>query len=282
MIWRLLGRAEPDRLVDARLQLHWAVQVVASVGYTFVSAMPAWSHLSLSFEDGRMISQPSSTDPTFRVALDPATLELVLFDGDGEIFDSATVNNRTLEEAYAWLTVTIERYLGEPVMLTRPDHDMPNHPIASRGRFALRPGKHFHELSSWYHNAKLVISRVVSDREHVSPIRCWPHHFDIASLVSLDPEVDPDQARSIGIGLSPGDAANDQPYFYVTPWPFLTADRLPPLASGGTWQTLGWTGALLQADRVVAHNRSEDQLEAVESFLRGAVEGCYSLLLGAD
>jgi len=281
MIWRLLGRAEPDRLVDARLQLHWAAQVVASVGYTFVDEMPAWSHLSFSFEDGRMVTQPTSSDPSFRAALDPATLEIVVFDAEDEVFDSITVNNRTLEEAYAWLTSTVERYLDEPVILTRPDHDIPNHPITNRSRFALRPGKHFHELSSWYHNAKLVIGRVVADREHASPIRCWPHHFDIASLISLDPEMDPEQARSIGIGLSPGDAANDQPYFYVTPWPFISADHLPPLASGGTWHTLGWTGALLKAERVVEYHTSDAQQEAVEAFLRGAVDACHSLLAEA-
>lgn len=278
MIWRLLGRAEPDRLVDARLQLHWAAQVVASVGYTFVEEMPAWAHLSLSFDDGRLVSQQTSTDPPFRAALDPATLEIVVFDAEGEIFDSATANNRTLEEAYSWLTNAIERYLGESVSLTRPDHDIPAHPISSRARFALRPGKHFHELSAWYHNAKLVIGRVVADREGASPLRCWPHHFDIASLITLDPDMDPDSARSIGVGLSPGDAGSDQPYFYVTPWPYPTAVDLPPLASGGTWQTLGWTGALLKADRVLEHTTAEGQMKAVEAFLTGAVDACYDFL----
>ena len=278
MMWRLLGRADPDRLVDARLQLHWAAQIVASVGYSFVDEMPAWAHLSLSFEDGRMISQPASRDPSFRAALDPATLEVVLFDADGEIFDSATVNNRTLDEGYAWLTAAITSYLGEPVTLTRPDHDLPSHPIGARGRFALRPGKHFHEVSSWYHNAKMVIERTVADLDHASPIRCWPHHFDIASLVTLDPDMDPEIAPSIGVGLSPGDAVNDQPYFYCTPWPYLGAVELPPLASGGIWHNLGWTGALLKGEQVVEHGTTDAQLRAVEAFLCSAVEACLELL----
>lgn len=278
MIWRLLGRAEPDRLVDARLQLHWAAQVVASVGYTFVEEMPAYAHLSLSFEDGRMVSQPASLEPSFRAGLDPATLEIVLFDAEGEIVESGTVNNRTLEEAYRWLAGAIERYRGEPAVLTRPKHDLPNHPIASRGRFALRPGRHFHELSAWYHNAKLAISRAVDDHDGASPIRCWPHHFDIASLVTLDPEADPELARSIGVGLSPGDAGTDQPYFYVTPWPYTSAETLPELASGGSWHNLGWIGALLKADRILDHTSASAQMEAVEAFLTSAVTACRALL----
>jgi len=283
MIWRLLGRAEPDRLVDARLQLHWAAQVVASVGYTFVDEMPAWAHLSLSLEDGRLVSQPASVDPSFRAGLDPATLEIVLFDAEGEIVESATANNRTLEEAYNWLTGAISRYTGEPVTLTRPDHDLPSHPIASaRARFALRPGKHFHELSSWYHNAKMVIESVVSEFEHASPIRVWPHHFDIASLVTLDPDQHLDEARSIGVGLSPGDASSDQPYFYVTPWPYPQPDDVPDLPSGGTWHTVGWLGATLRADRVIDNNTTNAQQHAVEAFLRGAVTACHDMLTGND
>jgi hypothetical protein len=278
MIWRLLGRADPDRLVDARLQLHWAAQVVASIGYTFVEEMPAWAHLSLTFEDGRLVSEMASREPSFRAALDPATLEIVLFDGEGEIIESATANNRTLAEAYLWLESAVGRFLDEPVAFKRPDHDLPTHTISSNGRFALRPGKHFHELSSWYHNAKLAIGRVVADFDHASPIRCWPHHFDLASLVSLDPDVDPEHARSFGVGLSPGDAGTDQPYFYVTPWPYPAATDLPPLASGGTWHTLGWTGAILKADRIVEHGTSDAQLAAVEAFLRSATTACNDLL----
>ena len=85
-------------------------------------------------------------------------------------------------------------------------------------------------------------------------------------------------ARSIGVGLSPGDAGNDQPYFYVTPWPYPNAADLPDLASGGTWQTLGWTGALLKADRVVEHGSTETQREAVEAFIKSAVTACHDLL----
>ena len=34
--------------------------------------------------------------------------------------------------------------------------------------------------------------------------RGWPHRFDIGLLISFDPAADPEEARSIGIGLSPG------------------------------------------------------------------------------
>ena len=38
MSWQTLGAVAPDGLVEARLQLHHAAQVVASAGVTFLAA----------------------------------------------------------------------------------------------------------------------------------------------------------------------------------------------------------------------------------------------------
>ena len=57
---------------------------------------------------------------------------------------------------------------------------------------------------------------------------CWPHHFDIATLVKLE-DGQPANARSIGVGVSPGDEYYAQPYVYVSPWPRFDAGKLPDL-----------------------------------------------------
>ena len=49
--WQQLGHPPPPSLRDARNQLHWAVQVVASIGYTFARPTPDWSHTSLVWLD---------------------------------------------------------------------------------------------------------------------------------------------------------------------------------------------------------------------------------------
>ncbi len=68
--------------------------------------------------------------------------------------------------------------------------------------------------------------------------------------------------------MSTGDAAYDQPYFYVTPWPYPEAGSLPRLGLG-RWQTAGWVGAVLTAGDVLAHT---DQARYVQEFLNGAVD----------
>jgi hypothetical protein len=96
-------------------------------------------------------------------------------------------------------------------------------------------------------------------------------------LITLDAALDAEEARSIGIGLSPGDGSYDQPYFYVNPWPYPDAEDLPPLAAGAHWHTSGWTGAVLTADRLISVPPEEQQHTARRALERG-VAACRELL----
>jgi hypothetical protein len=74
--------------------------------------------------------------------------------------------------------------------------------------------------------------------------------------------------RTIGAGLSPGDATVNEPYFYVTLWPCPNVNELPGLRIGH-WNTQGWTGAVLIAEELLTH---ADQGTLVNQFLRQAVD----------
>jgi hypothetical protein len=82
-------------------------------------------------------------------------------------------------------------------------------------------------------------------------VRCWPHHFDIAILVGLE-QGDPEHARSIGIGLSPGDDYYAQPYVYACPYPKPDTADLPALPPGGRWHTREFFGAVATASDLLA------------------------------
>jgi hypothetical protein len=74
-------------------------------------------------------------------------------------------------------------------------------------------------------------------------VRCWPHHFDIALLVRLD-EGGGEEARSIGIGFSPGDEYYQEPYFYISPYPSPKNPTLPTLPPGGHLHTRDFFAAV--------------------------------------
>jgi hypothetical protein len=90
----------------------------------------------------------------------------------------------------------------------------------------------------------------------------------IAVLAALERDADREATRTIGIGLSPGDEAIDEPYWYVSHWPAVAAARAPTLPAG-QWTTEGFTGGLLRGSEVTAR---PDPRARVEAFLKAAIE----------
>ncbi|MEL6950535.1 MAG: hypothetical protein AAGM16_10540 [Pseudomonadota bacterium] len=108
-------------------------------------------------------------------------------------------------------------------------------------------------LGAWYGAAESALTVVVSayrDRAVTAPnLRCWPHHFDLGVLFALDTG-DPEHARSVGIGLSPGDASYAEPYYYCTPWP--PPEALPEAPEPLHWHREGFVSMVMPATRITA------------------------------
>ncbi len=103
-------------------------------------------------------------------------------------------------------------------------------------------------LARLYENAAKVLEGLRAKHPGASPVRLWPHHFDVAFLIG-----------KIGIGFLAGDDAIDEPYWYVYNSPMPA--ELPPL-SAGEWYRGEWTGAVLKGDPDAA---------TIEKFLDGAI-----------
>lgn len=83
------------------------------------------------------------------------------------------------------------------------------------------------------------------------PVQLWPHHFDIAVLVALE-EGHAERARSIGVGVSPGDEYYAEPYLYASPYPRPEASSLPALPTGARWHTKDFLAAVATATELLA------------------------------
>lgn len=53
MDWQRLGSTPPAQLAPARLQAHWAAQVLAAAGETFVPATPDTGHTAMTWDAPR-------------------------------------------------------------------------------------------------------------------------------------------------------------------------------------------------------------------------------------
>jgi hypothetical protein len=277
--WTLIPQLPDNGLADTRLQAHWAAQIVASVGYTFVAPVPDWAHVSLSFENGRLRGQ-SATDLGFFAALDLSRLTIGLLDGDSnQIIHELQLEGKTLNDGYAWLSSRISSLHPErDFELVRPDHELPTHPVGSGTVFDTVQSSDFKTLSALYDNSNDAIKSVIESESGASPVRCWPHHFDLASLISLDSSAGAENARSIGVGFSPGDGSYDHPYWYVTPWPYPSQERLRTLESAGLWHTEGWTGAVLASGTVTSVTSATEQEALVHDFLKDAISASRDAL----
>ncbi len=263
-----LDLVSPFGLVDARLQLHHAVQIPASFGYAFVKPEPDWSHTSLTWsaQHRALVSSPLND---IRVGLRLADGTLVLISG-GKIVASCSLDGKSLESGYQWMADALaDADLGvfdKP--LIRPDHELPDHPVAEGASFSLAQINAFETLAEWFEFADERLHVVETHHSHTSPVLCWPHHFDVARLVLLSRDADPSKDHSVGVGLSPGDGSYAEPYWYVTHWPSRENAKRPPLPSCGFWRTDGWAGAVLLASSI-AHL---DAANLADDFLSAAID----------
>jgi hypothetical protein len=278
--WETLGAVDPRELTDARLQLHWAAQAAAGVGKQLVPHQPDYGEQSFQWLAGPRVLAQGVVEGKFRSAVRPYPAALLLLDGDGATLAELLLEGCMLDAAYEWMKTEVERLWGRPLEkpLERPGEDFPSHPVGNGATFSTS-GPGFAEIGRYYADADRVLRTVAGRNPGASPVRCWPHHFDIATLILLDEGMDAEKARSIGVGLSPGDGGIPEPYLYVLPWPAPAMTGLPKLA-GGRWQTEGWVGAVLEASDFAGAGSNGSQARRVETFLESAVSGSRRLLEG--
>lgn len=242
--WSMLRNPEPTELAAARALAHRAVQWPARAALANLAPAPDDSHTSLAWDPdmAALLSQPLDGD--VRVGLHVAVHELVFTKGSrSEIFALAGKPDAEVGE---WLDGKLAAEGLKPASGTKLPYDMPPALFA-------RPageGPSLAALSVWFAAGAELLEELRTKYQRFkpgpTPVRCWPHHFDIAMLVELE------GARSIGIGLSPGDGYYAQPYFYLSPYPRPHTDNLPSLPPGGRWHTKDFFGAVAPAIDLLA------------------------------
>jgi hypothetical protein len=280
--WQLTGKIKPYDLTPSRLQLHYAIQFVAAADAALAEPLPDFSHVSLEWnlDLETFAGVPIRATTPFRVALDPISLTSILLNRQGDTIATLPLHQQTLEVGMNWLRSEIAK-LGADVtqiaLLSYPPDDFPDHAIAHGAAFDASQGSaERQELAHFYANTHQLLQEIVANTEDASPIHIWPHHFDMATLISL-PSRKNGEMMTIGMGLSPGDASYNEPYWYVSPYPYFSTDNLPPLDGNGVWHTQHWLGAVLTASQLVVDS-AQAQRSQVRSFLLSAWKASTVLL----
>jgi len=260
-------------LINARRQCHHAVQLNTRLARGFIPAKTDDSHTTLAWlripgrgDTGTLAGQwADSPSGRFRLAFGMTDLTMHLLDASGSATDAFSLDGRTWKEAQAWLGAQLKARGLDPAPLSEPLHfSLDDHPLAHGARFSLTGSEaQFQALGQHYANASAVLEEIRTHEPRASVVLCWPHHFDIATLITLSGGRE--SASTIGVGLSPGDHNYPDPYYYVSPWPYPEPNRLRALKSGGFWNTNEWTGAVLLAGSL--------GLDSIRAFLADAIGG---------
>jgi hypothetical protein len=278
--WRTVGEIDPRKLVEARLQLHWAVQPVMAFADSALVRLPDDSQANLGWRDGIEAMVGRQRPDGLLAGLRIPDMTLLVFDREGSIAEGFSLEGQTIDSAVSWLEKVVADRTGG--LIERPirirDYEMPEHPVATGAVVAVDNPSAFAELARWFANGNLVLKELTSSDEGWAEVRCWPHHFDLGTIISLESSGDTSSGRSIGVGMSPGDASYPEPYLYVNPYGLADPPTDgPALESGGRWHKDGWFGAVLTATSIL-DEPDDTQESAILLFLHGAVDAARNLL----
>ena len=270
--WQLLKNFPSDTFQETRLQLHWAAQLVAAANNATLPPKDDHSHTSLYLIDEDILAGGfADGNQPFATAIQISNLTLLNLDETGRPVNAYELIGTKFSDALAWLSASIGGLGSQEVSLSKPTYDVPEHPV-SRDEKPFEPNLDILAgLSNWYGNAHKILNEV-RKKEGSSPVLCWPHHFDLATLIDLG------EGKSVGVGLSPGDGSYNEPYWYVAPWPYPLETNLPEL-SIGHWHTEGFTaGVLSSSEALQANDTAAEQEKRLVGFLESAISSGKELV----
>jgi len=110
-----------------------------------------------------------------------------------------------------------------------------------------------------------------------SNINLWPHHFDLALLLFSGKLVDGQEPSNwdysreqMNFGLSSGDSGIQQPYFYVTAYPFDEKILKMELPKYAKWHTQDWQGLVIKINQLENQNEIMQKLNSLFTTLLNA------------
>jgi hypothetical protein len=278
--WRPFRDVDRRRLGEARLQAHYAVQWLARTARAYIPPQPDDSHTSLRWDSEFDCFMTRPLRDRSRLRLQIAGLTLTVHDGSGAGDQSLSLSGCTDADVRQWLGTCLATHGLHPQLLDAPSpYGMPTHAIAAGAAYAASDiTDALAEIAACFGNADFFLERIerqmIEHKFSASPVRCWPHHFDLATQTML-PTLDPDMAGYIGTGVSPGDDYYDEPYFYVSIYPEPELATLPALPALGHWHTHDFIAAILPAHKILA---AKDQPAATGEFLDRAIAIALKLL----
>lgn len=272
--WSKMGRTSPSALVGARILAHHAAQWPGRAARANLKAAPDDSHSSLAWDAAHasLLCLPlPARGGDIRVGLRVGRLELIVTRG-ANVLDAFQLDGKPDAAAGAWADAKLLGLGLKPASSAILPYALAVHPLAGAPHDLSMLGRELGELSRWFAGSAEILEELRSKlgglRPGPGPVRCWPHHFDIATLVTFAEGPD---SPSVGVGVSPGDEYYPQPYVYVSPSIRAETASLPNPPRPGHWHTEGFFGIVATGEEILA---LKDRGRELLAFVIAAFELC--------
>jgi hypothetical protein len=222
----------------ARQRLHAAAQWLSRLGYAYAIRAADDSHGAADWRDGKLWSAPLGP-AELPASLDAVNLKLTLGS------DDIALNGLDEAGRHKRVGQLLKRAGLDPSRLDEPLPWEGEAPVAVLNRDACVMEPMQIELAAHYQAASGVLKTLADAKAGSSPVKLWPHHFDIATLITINDVSD--EVQTIGVGLAPDDTHFTTPYLYVSPWPKPPGPLRSPLP-GWRWHEEGFTALVLPLD----------------------------------
>lgn len=278
--WIKLRDFPKETLSEARKQIHQAVQLIAITGRCFNPKDTGDTFAALIWLDKqKVLSSRYWNGNKHRSALNISNLELKIIDLKNNPIASLQLNNETYDSAFTWLSEQANKLGYDTNRLNKElPYQIPVYRYANGKPFGSGNISILKEIEKYYANANSVLEEIRVKNSNASVVSCWPHHFDIATLLTIEKGRDQEQTKTIGVGMSPGDDSYNEPYFYISPWPYPEDKKNLPELMPGCWHTEGWFGAVLTSSKIIQFKNEYDQLKITKIFLKTGIENLKKLL----
>ena len=274
MTWHTPLHLDREKINAVQAQLAYASQFVAAVGYTLAPATADDSHTAMQWNvekqwlEGIEITATTS----FKVVLTIPQLTLCIITESNVVSSEFKLHKQTNQQAFAWLTKQLHELQPDGAVLKLIEYDydpLPEYPVAHGAAFDASDVEAFSEYAHYFDNVLLILASYRGSND-ATPLRVWPHHFDIALEIPA-PQKEHEDA-TIGLGLCPTDSSHPAPYWYMATYPYTDPSNTSELTPPGSWYVgTSWQGAALLVE-------DADQ-EIVKRFFSEAESGLRATIV---
>lgn len=266
------SRFDIQKINNAQLILHHAVQFIAAAGKYLLDKEADDSHTNMSWDSNMEMFYGGSINSRARVGLHIPSLSLKVSGPTGIELASFPLFGKTKDQGLIWLQQALQLKQIDTTSLELSTHyEIPEHQTDENKPFPKVADKILSELSNHRTLSDQICSDVFSKHSNASPPRTWPHHFDHGVSVPLKFDNEGNATHSFSVGYAVADSVINEPYFYVTQWKKeeeIDYSDAPKLEFG-EWLPEKLNGAALSLSDIL---KMSDQRLGINSFIDSTID----------